>query len=71
MPMYQVKPTSRGDIKIDLPTCMYKLPNIHAQPGSSCAEQALQVNPFITELSLLSESCSMCFCMLILQTFCR
>lgn len=61
MPMYQVKPTSQGDIKIDLPTCMYKLPNVHAQPGGSCAEYALQVNPLITELSLLSESCSMCF----------
>lgn len=42
MPMYQVKPISQGDIKIDLPTCMYKLPNIHAQHGSSCAEYALQ-----------------------------
>ncbi|XP_051995003.1 aminoacyl tRNA synthase complex-interacting multifunctional protein 2 isoform X1 [Xyrauchen texanus] len=39
--MYQVKPVSPGDIKINLPTCMYKLPNIHAQ-GMSCNEHALQ-----------------------------
>lgn len=44
MPMYQVKPLSQRDVKIDLPTCMYKLSNIHALPGSSCAEHALQVN---------------------------
>ncbi|XP_060757729.1 aminoacyl tRNA synthase complex-interacting multifunctional protein 2 isoform X1 [Neoarius graeffei] len=53
MPMYQVKPTSQAGIKIDLPTCMYKLPNIHAQPGSSCAESALQngeVDPAIKAL---------------------
>lgn len=42
MPMYQVKPVSPGDIKIDLPTCMYKLPNVHAQ-GMNCSEHALQV----------------------------
>lgn len=53
MPMYKVKPTTQSDIKIDLPTCMYKLPNVHAQHGSSCAECALQVK-------LLSESCSVC-----------
>lgn len=45
MSMYQVKPISGGDIKIDLPTCMYKLPNIHAQPDSgSCIDNVLQVN---------------------------
>lgn len=44
MSMYQVKPICGGDIKIDLPTCMYKLPNIHAQQGNSCtSEHALQV----------------------------
>uniref|UniRef100_A0A3Q0R9F6 Aminoacyl tRNA synthetase complex interacting multifunctional protein 2 n=1 Tax=Amphilophus citrinellus TaxID=61819 RepID=A0A3Q0R9F6_AMPCI len=43
MPMYQVKPICGGDIKVDLPTCMYKLPNIHAQQGNSCTpEHALQ-----------------------------
>uniref|UniRef100_A0A672S8L4 Aminoacyl tRNA synthase complex-interacting multifunctional protein 2-like n=1 Tax=Sinocyclocheilus grahami TaxID=75366 RepID=A0A672S8L4_SINGR len=41
MPMYKVKPVSPGDIKIDLPTCMYKLPNTHAQ-GMNCGEHALQ-----------------------------
>lgn len=52
MPMYQVKPVSTGDKKIDLPTCMYKLPNIHAQGTSSC-EHALQngeVDPSIKAL---------------------
>ncbi|XP_036408907.1 aminoacyl tRNA synthase complex-interacting multifunctional protein 2 isoform X1 [Megalops cyprinoides] len=51
MPMYQVKPIS-GDIKIDLPTCMYKLPNIHAQ-NSGCGEHAHQngeVDPAIRAL---------------------
>ncbi|XP_038843668.1 aminoacyl tRNA synthase complex-interacting multifunctional protein 2 isoform X1 [Salvelinus namaycush] len=43
MPMYQVKPVFGDDVKIDLPTCMYKLPNIHAQrSASSCSEHALQ-----------------------------
>ncbi|XP_071377895.1 aminoacyl tRNA synthase complex-interacting multifunctional protein 2 isoform X1 [Centroberyx affinis] len=54
MPMYQVKPICGGDIKVDLPTCMYKLPNIHAQHGSSCAsEHALQngeVDPAVKAL---------------------
>lgn len=39
--MYQVKPISGNDMMVDLPTCMYKLTNIHAQ-GSSCPEHALQ-----------------------------
>lgn len=44
MPMYQVKPICGGHIKTDLPTCMYKLPNIHAQQGNSCtSEPAFQV----------------------------
>lgn len=43
MPMYQVKPIGGPHIKPDLPTCMYKLPNLHAQQGSGCAaEHALQ-----------------------------
>ncbi|XP_053194061.1 aminoacyl tRNA synthase complex-interacting multifunctional protein 2 [Scomber japonicus] len=54
MPMYQVKPISGGDIKIDLPTCMYKLPNIHAQQGNSCTpEHAFQngeVDPAVKAL---------------------
>ena len=44
VPMYKVKPISGGHIETDLPTCMYKLPNIHAQQGNSCtSEHALQV----------------------------
>ncbi|XP_026020919.1 aminoacyl tRNA synthase complex-interacting multifunctional protein 2 isoform X1 [Astatotilapia calliptera] len=54
MPMYQVKPICGGDIKIDLPTCMYKVPNIHAQQGKSCTpEHALQngeVDPAVKAL---------------------
>ncbi|XP_018526968.1 aminoacyl tRNA synthase complex-interacting multifunctional protein 2 isoform X1 [Lates calcarifer] len=54
MSMYQVKPICGGDIKIDLPTCMYKLPNIHAQQGNSCtSEHALQngeVDPAVKAL---------------------
>lgn len=44
MPMYQVKPVCGGHIAIDVPTCMYKLPNIHAaQQGNSCtSEHAFQ-----------------------------
>lgn len=45
MPMYQVKPLCGGHMHTDLPTCMYKLPNVHAQQhGDSCtSEHALQV----------------------------
>uniref|UniRef100_A0A3P9HDL2 Aminoacyl tRNA synthetase complex interacting multifunctional protein 2 n=1 Tax=Oryzias latipes TaxID=8090 RepID=A0A3P9HDL2_ORYLA len=55
MPMYQVKPICGGDIKVDLPTCMYKLPNFHAQQqGNSCnSEHALQngeVDPAVKAL---------------------
>lgn len=54
MPMYQVKPICGDDIKIDLPTCMYKLPNIHAQQGNSCtSEHAFQngeVDPAVKAL---------------------
>jgi len=53
--MYQVKPICGGEIKIDLPTCMYKLPNLHADAqGSSCADHALQnggdVDPAVSAL---------------------
>ncbi|KAK2833541.1 hypothetical protein Q5P01_017430 [Channa striata] len=54
MPMYQVKPVSGGQMQIDLPTCMYKLPNVHVQQGNSCAaEHALQngeVDPAVKAL---------------------
>lgn len=54
MPMYQVKPVSGCDVKIDLPTCMYKVPNYHAQHGNSCSpEHALQngeVDPAVKAL---------------------
>ena len=44
MSMYQVKPIYEGGTKIDLPTCMYKLPNVHEQRASSCfSEHAHQV----------------------------
>lgn len=42
MPMYKVKPVSPADIKIDVPSCMYKSPNVHAH-GMNCGEHALQV----------------------------
>ncbi|XP_053300173.1 aminoacyl tRNA synthase complex-interacting multifunctional protein 2 isoform X1 [Pleuronectes platessa] len=54
MSMYQVKSVCPGDTKVDLPTCMYKLPNIHAQQGSGCSsEHALQngeVDPAVKAL---------------------
>ncbi|XP_043957096.1 aminoacyl tRNA synthase complex-interacting multifunctional protein 2 isoform X1 [Gambusia affinis] len=53
MSMYQVKPVS-PDIKIDLPTCMYKLPNIHMRQENSCSsDHALQngdVDPTVRAL---------------------
>ncbi|XP_012727867.2 aminoacyl tRNA synthase complex-interacting multifunctional protein 2 isoform X1 [Fundulus heteroclitus] len=53
MSMYQVKPVC-PDIKIDLPTCMYKLPNIHTRQGNSCSpDHALQngdVDPAVKAL---------------------
>ncbi|KAJ3601303.1 hypothetical protein NHX12_032275 [Muraenolepis orangiensis] len=40
MSMYQVKPIYEGGIKIDLPTCMYTLPNVHQlQAASSCSSE--------------------------------
>ncbi|XP_029292643.1 LOW QUALITY PROTEIN: aminoacyl tRNA synthase complex-interacting multifunctional protein 2 [Cottoperca gobio] len=54
MPMYQVKPICGSHIKTDLPTCMYNLPNVHAQPGSMfTSEHALQngeVDPAVKAL---------------------
>ncbi|XP_061702034.1 aminoacyl tRNA synthase complex-interacting multifunctional protein 2 [Syngnathoides biaculeatus] len=38
--MYQVKPMCGGDVKVDLPTCMYKLANIHERPlGDTCTHE--------------------------------
>ncbi|XP_061556180.1 LOW QUALITY PROTEIN: aminoacyl tRNA synthase complex-interacting multifunctional protein 2 [Phycodurus eques] len=54
--MYQVKPMCGGDVKVDLPTCMYKLANIHERPpGNSCTHEhaALQngvVDPTVKAL---------------------
>lgn len=54
MPMYQVKPVCGGHMEVDLPTCMYKLPNIHAQHGDICSsDHALQngeVDPAVKAL---------------------
>lgn len=58
--MYQVKPVSGGAIHLHLPTCMYKLPNVHAQQqGSSCGDgHALQngdVDPAVKALEARQE----------------
>lgn len=36
MPMYQVKPYHGGGapLRVELPTCMYRLPNVHSRTGS-------------------------------------
>uniref|UniRef100_A0A8C6DVZ8 Aminoacyl tRNA synthase complex-interacting multifunctional protein 2 n=1 Tax=Moschus moschiferus TaxID=68415 RepID=A0A8C6DVZ8_MOSMO len=36
MPMYQVKPyhEGSGSLSVELPTCMYRLPNVHGRTGS-------------------------------------
>ena len=36
MPMYQVKPYHEGSasLHVELPTCMYRLPNVHGRTGS-------------------------------------
>ncbi|XP_059897006.1 aminoacyl tRNA synthase complex-interacting multifunctional protein 2 isoform X1 [Gadus macrocephalus] len=44
MSMYQVKPIYEGGTKIDLPTCMYKLPNVHEQRASSCFSEHAHQN---------------------------
>ncbi|MFT7817684.1 aminoacyl tRNA synthase complex-interacting multifunctional protein 2 [Arapaima gigas] len=41
MPMYHIRSTSRVDTEVDLPTCMYKLPNIHGQQNR-CEDQGHQ-----------------------------
>ncbi|XP_018422331.1 PREDICTED: aminoacyl tRNA synthase complex-interacting multifunctional protein 2 isoform X1 [Nanorana parkeri] len=41
MPMYRVQPFNSGDIQVDLPSCMYRLPNLHQQvTGHHEQEQA-------------------------------
>ncbi|XP_034395259.1 aminoacyl tRNA synthase complex-interacting multifunctional protein 2 isoform X1 [Cyclopterus lumpus] len=54
MPMYQVKPVCGSHMETELPTCMYRLPNVHAQQGgSSTSEHALQngeVDPAVKAL---------------------
>nr|XP_021527333.1 aminoacyl tRNA synthase complex-interacting multifunctional protein 2 [Aotus nancymaae] len=37
MPMYQVKPYHGGGapLRVELPTCMYRLPNLHSRSGGS------------------------------------
>ncbi|KAL0993126.1 hypothetical protein UPYG_G00103580 [Umbra pygmaea] len=58
MSMYQVKPIVGGDIKIELPTCMYKLPNVHVpESASGCPEKTLknrgtEVDPVIRALEV-------------------
>lgn len=36
MPMYQVKPYHGGSapLRVELPTCMYRLPNVHSKTTS-------------------------------------
>uniref|UniRef100_A0A3B5B0T9 Aminoacyl tRNA synthetase complex interacting multifunctional protein 2 n=1 Tax=Stegastes partitus TaxID=144197 RepID=A0A3B5B0T9_9TELE len=48
MPMYQVKPVSGCDVQVDLPTCMYKLPNVHA-PFSRSLQNG-EVDPAVKAL---------------------
>ncbi|CAH2307135.1 aminoacyl tRNA synthase complex-interacting multifunctional 2 [Pelobates cultripes] len=33
MPMYKVQPFGGGEVQIDLPTCMYRVPNVHQAPS--------------------------------------
>lgn len=49
MPMYKLEPHNSGDIMVDLPSCMYRLPNVHQGPcghpeqdGADPAIQALE-----------------------------
>ncbi|KAM4631529.1 aminoacyl tRNA synthase complex-interacting multifunctional protein 2 [Discoglossus pictus] len=39
MPMYKVQPYG-GDIQVDLPTCMYSLPNVHQTPTGHTEQEA-------------------------------
>uniref|UniRef100_A0A8C1MX84 Aminoacyl tRNA synthetase complex interacting multifunctional protein 2 n=1 Tax=Cyprinus carpio TaxID=7962 RepID=A0A8C1MX84_CYPCA len=54
MPMYKVKPVSPADIKIDVPSCMYKSPNVHGH-GMNCGEHALQNGEVDPSLKALEE----------------
>ncbi|GAB5582679.1 aminoacyl tRNA synthase complex-interacting multifunctional protein 2 isoform X1 [Prionailurus iriomotensis] len=38
--MYQVKPYHEGSasLRVELPTCMYRLPNVHARTGISAPD---------------------------------
>ncbi|XP_044159833.1 aminoacyl tRNA synthase complex-interacting multifunctional protein 2-like [Bufo gargarizans] len=46
MPMYKVQQYNSGDVKVDLPSCMYTLPNLHQAPcghhEQGVSEPALQ-----------------------------
>lgn len=49
MPMYKAEPHNSGDIMVDLPSCMYTMPNLHQTPcghheqdGADPAIQALE-----------------------------
>uniref|UniRef100_A0A3Q1EMB5 Aminoacyl tRNA synthetase complex interacting multifunctional protein 2 n=1 Tax=Acanthochromis polyacanthus TaxID=80966 RepID=A0A3Q1EMB5_9TELE len=50
MPMYQVKPVS-GDMEVDLPTCMYKLPSFHDL--GALRDIVINANPAQPPLTLL------------------
>ncbi|XP_028670040.1 aminoacyl tRNA synthase complex-interacting multifunctional protein 2 isoform X1 [Erpetoichthys calabaricus] len=51
MPMYQVKPIGGREIRVDLPTCMYRLPNIHRDDGDrDHAFQDAEVDPAVKAL---------------------
>ncbi|KAK6481749.1 aminoacyl tRNA synthase complex-interacting multifunctional protein 2 [Huso huso] len=52
MSMYKIKPISGGEIQIDLPTCMYKLPNIHCHRSGSdhAQDQSGKVDPALKAL---------------------
>ncbi|KAM4697370.1 aminoacyl tRNA synthase complex-interacting multifunctional protein 2 [Rhinophrynus dorsalis] len=46
MPMYKLQPFGSGEIQVDLPTCMYRLPNVHqstAGRNEQEADPAIQV----------------------------
>ncbi|XP_033886607.3 aminoacyl tRNA synthase complex-interacting multifunctional protein 2 [Acipenser ruthenus] len=52
MSMYKIKPISGGEIQIDLPTCMYKLPDIHCHRSGSdhAQDQSGKVDPALKAL---------------------
>ncbi|XP_075035761.1 aminoacyl tRNA synthase complex-interacting multifunctional protein 2 [Mixophyes fleayi] len=43
MLMYKVQPYSGGDMQVDLPTCMYRVPNLH--PSSSAHQDQEEADP--------------------------